>query len=158
MGALKDTHRFYFIPPSTIGVLSQPEFTDFWATQRRRYSDQQFVVIIEDSDAALMTRDSDNREKVSAILNLSDGMLADFLRLQIICSINCCAAEIDQALLRPGRLLCHRLFRLLRYDQACRLAVTVGTQLSVVRDYSLAEVFAGAAQAVANKSRIGFAA
>ena len=57
-----------------------------------------------------MTRGSDNREQVSAILNLSDGMLADFLRLQIICTINCSAADIDPALLRPGRLLCHRIF------------------------------------------------
>jgi len=36
-------------------------------------------------------------------------MLADFLRLQIICTINCSAADIDPALLRPGRLLCHRV-------------------------------------------------
>ena len=49
-----------------------------------------------------MTRGSDNREQVSAILNLSDGMLADFLRLQIICTINCTAADIDSALMRPG--------------------------------------------------------
>jgi len=48
-----------------------------------------------------MTRGSDNREQVSALLNLSDGMLADFLRLQIICTINCSAADIDPALLRP---------------------------------------------------------
>ena len=41
------------------------------------------------SAAALMTRGSDNRDQVSAILNLSDGMLADYLRLQIICTINC---------------------------------------------------------------------
>jgi len=31
-----------------------------------------------------MPRGTDNRDQVSALLNLSDGMLADFLRLQII--------------------------------------------------------------------------
>ena len=108
MGVLKESHRFYFIPTSSMGILSMPQFIVFWADQRRFHSNQKFVVILEDSDAALMTRGCDNREQVSAILNLSDGMLADFLRLQIICTINCTTADIDQALLRPGRLLCHR--------------------------------------------------
>ena len=109
-GRLKESHRFYFVPTANMGVLSRPDFIGFWAEQHRSHGKRKFVVILEDSDAALMTRGSDNREQVSAILNLSDGMLADFLRLQIICTINCSAADIDPALLRPGRLLCHRIF------------------------------------------------
>ncbi len=158
MGVLKNSHRFYFIPTATMDVLSDPEFIGFWANQRRNYSDRQFVVILEDSDAALMTRRSDNRDKVSAILNLSDGMLADFLRLQIICTINCRADDIDQALLRPGRLLSHRVFGRLEYAQACHLAASLGRKLSVVRDYSLAEVFAGNGSEQIGRPRIGFAA
>jgi len=158
MGALKESHRFYFIPTSTMGVLSRPEFIGFWADQRRIHSKRKFVVILEDSDAALMTRGSDNREQVSALLNLSDGMLADFLRLQIICTINCTAADVDPALLRPGRLLCHRVFGSLDYPQAARLAESLGKKLPVVRDYSLAEVFAGHDTNEINRPRIGFAA
>ena len=156
MGVLKDSHRFYFIPTSTMGVLSRPDFIGFWTDQRRIYSDRKFVVVLEDSDAALMTRGSDNREQVSAILNLSDGMLADFLRLQIICTINYTVADIDQALLRPGRLLCHRVFSKLDYPQAVRLAESLGRKLPVARDYSLAEVFAGHDTNDNNHSRIGF--
>jgi hypothetical protein len=157
MGVLKDTHRFYFIPTATMGVLSNPDFIGFWAEQRRRYADRQFVVILEDSDAALMIRGADNREQVSAILNLSDGMLADFLRLQIICTINCKAADIDQALLRPGRLLSHRVFRRLDYNQASLLAESLGRTLPTASDYSLAEVFAGHTSEIVNHPRIGFA-
>jgi hypothetical protein len=158
MGVLKETHRFYFIPPATMGVLSNPDFIGFWAEQRRRHADMQFVVILEDSDAALMTRGADNREQVSAILNLSDGMLADFLRLQIICTINCKAADIDQALLRPGRLLSHRVFHRLDYAQASLLAESLGRQLTAAQDYSLAEVFAGYEPKTIQSPRIGFAA
>lgn len=158
MGVLRESHRFYFIPTATMGVLSDPDFIGFWAGQRRLYSDRKFVVILEDSDAALMTRGAENREQVSAILNLSDGMLADFLRLQIICTINCRVADIDQALLRPGRLLCHRVFHRLDYPQACRLAQSLGRKLPIVRDYSLAEVFAGPDSEEINRPRIGFAA
>ncbi len=158
MGVLKETHRFYFIPTATMGVLSNPDFIGFWAEQRRHHADMQFVVILEDSDAALMTRGADNREQVSAILNLSDGMLADFLRLQIICTINCKAADIDQALLRPGRLLCHRVFHRLDYAQASMLAESLGRKLSAAQDYSLAEVFAGYEPKTIQRPRIGFAA
>ena len=158
MGVLKESHRFYFIPSSTMGVLSKPEFIGFWGEQRRNHANRKFVVILEDSDAALMTRASDNREQVSAILNLSDGMLADFLHLQIICTINCSAADIDPALLRPGRLLCHRVFGRLDYAQAARLAEHLGRKLPVASDYSLAEVFAGHEKRELERPRIGFGA
>lgn len=157
-GVLKESHRFYFIPTAMMGILSKAEFTGFWAEQRRLHEQWKFVVILEDSDAALMTRGSDNREQVSTILNLSDGMLADFLRLQIICTINCSAADIDPALLRPGRLLCHRVFGRLDYHQAARLAEALGKRLAPGSDYSLAEVFAGGEAGETNRPRIGFAA
>lgn len=156
MGVLKETHRFYFIPTASLGVLSKPDFISFWATERRHHDKQKFVVILEDSDEALMTRAADNRDQVSAILNLSDGMLADFLRLQIICTINCRAADIDPALLRPGRLLCHRIFRRLNHAEASPLAHRLGRTLAEGRDYSLAEIFAHDSAALNPRRRIGF--
>ena len=74
VGVLKESHRCYFIPTETMGVLTSPRFIGFWAEQRRVHSNRQFIVILEDSDAALMTRGADNREQVSILLNLSDGM------------------------------------------------------------------------------------
>ena len=157
MGELKSSHRFYLIPASAMDILSRPDFIGFWTDERWQHADKRFVVILEDSDAALMTRGSDNREQVNAILNLSDGMLGDFLRLQIICTINCSAADIDSALLRPGRLLCHRIFGRLDYAQAARLAKSLGRELPMASDYSLAEVFAGSHKHDLNRPRIGFA-
>ena len=158
MGELKDTHRFYFIPTSSMNILSKPDFIGFWSDQHRHHSDRQFVVILEDSDVALMTRGTYNREQVSAILNLTDGMLADFLKLQIICTINCSASEIDHALLRPGRLLSHRLFNRLNYGDALRLAESFGKKLTQVRDYSIAEVFADEEiTEVRSRGPVGFA-
>ncbi len=158
MGALKASHRFYFIPASNLGLLSEPRFIHFWSKERASYPDRQLVVILEDTEAALMTRECDNREQVSAILNLSDGMLADFLRLQIICTINCTAAEIDPALLRPGRLLCHRVFERLDPCEASQLAKSIGKTLPVACDYSIAEIFAGKKGKEPARPGIGFAA
>lgn len=158
MGALKESHRFYFIPTASMGILSKPEFIGFWTDQRHYHSNKKFVVVLEDSDGALMTRGTDNRDQVSALLNLTDGMLADFIRLQIICTINCSASDIDQALLRPGRLICHRVFGRLDYAQAAQLAESLGKKLPQTRDYSLAEVFAGYPTDEIERPRIGFAA
>jgi hypothetical protein len=141
IGALSETHRFYFVPAAAMRVLSEPDFIGFWSHERREYKERKFVVIIEDAEAALLTRGMDNREQVSAILNLTDGMLADFLRLQIICTINCSSTDIDPALLRPGRLLCHRYFPRLDYAEANRLAKHLGKALPVSTDYSLAEIY-----------------
>lgn len=158
MGMLRESHRFYFIPASTLRVLSDPNFIGFWADQRRRHQDKQFAVILEDSDAALMARGMDNREQVSAILNLTDGMLADFLRLQILCTINGKATDIDQALLRPGRLITHRIFPRLNREHASLLAAHLGRSLPAAPDYSLAEIFADPEACESRKPRIGFAA
>jgi hypothetical protein len=151
-----ETHRFYFIPPSSMDMLSNPKFIGFWAKERSYHADKQLAVILEDADAALMTRGSDNRDEVSAILNLTDGMLGDFLSLQIICSINCPIADIDQALLRPGRLIANRRFERLTADQAERLALHLGKELSQKEDYSLAEIFSEAVEPVSSKRRMGF--
>jgi len=158
MGELKESHRFYFIPSSGLSILTRPDFIGFWAEQRQRHEDKKFAVVLEDSDSMLMTRGSDNRESVSALLNLSDGMLADFLRLQIICTINCSTTDIDPALLRPGRLVCHRVFNRLDYNQAAQLATHLGKDLPRGQDYSLAEVFAGSPAIAPKHQRIGFAA
>lgn len=156
MGELAGTHRFYFIPNGSLSVLSNPEFVGFWADQRRRYQEEKFVVVLEDSDAALMARGADNREQVSAILNLSDGMLADFLRLQIICTINCRAAELDPALLRPGRLLAHRLFDRLSHESAAQLATHLGKNLPGPGDYALADIYAEEVPSPQPRRPIGF--
>jgi len=156
MGTLQETHRFYFIPPSNMRILSESDFIGFWAGERQIHSDRRLAVILEDADAVIMTRGADNQEQVSALLNLSDGMLGDFLSLQIICTINCSASEIDQALVRPGRMLSHRVFERLDPSQAARLAASIGKELPHARDYSLAEVFAGHQSEALHRPHIGF--
>lgn len=156
MSELKDSHRFYFIPNGALSVLTNPEFVGFWADQRRRFAKENFVVIFEDSDAALMPRGADNRDQVSAILNLSDGMLADFLRLQIICTINGRATDIDPALMRPGRMLSHRIFDRLPHESAAQLAAHLDKQLPGLGSYTLAEIFADETPTPRPQRAIGF--
>jgi|GEM_PF-301480 len=158
IGKLYKTHRFYFIPPASTSVLTNPEFIRFWSRQSASYSNHRFVCVLEDADGALMTRDLDNRREVGAILNITDGLLADFLKLQVICSINCSSTEIDPALIRPGRLNTHLLFDRMPSWRAQRIAGEADRELPFQNDYSLAEIFNTPATVLLNKPRIGFAA
>jgi hypothetical protein len=159
MAKLKETHRFYYLPPSSLSCLVQSELVDFWVEEIERHGrTKRFVVVLEDCEAALMTRENDNRSQVSAILNITDGMFADFLRTHVICTINCPSSRLDPALLRPGRLVAHRNFPRLAAAQAGNLAVYLGKDLPDAPDYSLAEVFAGSGVREEAPRPVGFAA
>lgn len=153
---LKDTHRFYFIASANLRLLRDAEFVDFWASERRLHEDCSMVVILEDSENALMPRSSDNRQEVSLLLSITDGILGEFLKLQVICTINCDVRELDAALLRPGRLLAHRHFGRMSRERAGKLARELGTLLPEAGDYSLAEVFSGQIEKHREKQQIGF--
>jgi hypothetical protein len=158
MAKLKETHRFYYLPPSSLGCLVQSELVDFWVEEIERHGrTKRFVVILEDCEAALMTRENDNRSQVSAILNITDGMFADFLRTHVICTINCPSSRLDPALLRPGRLVGHRHFDRLPRESAGKLAVYLQKDLPPGPDFSLAEIFAGRAVRAEAPRPVGFA-
>lgn len=157
MGILRKSHRFYFIPPYDLGIVANPEFVGFWSRELSTYPDNQFVVILEDADGALLSRAPDNRQEVTAILNLSDGMLADFLRMHVVCTINCRSIDIDPALMRPGRLTSHHIFGRLGANQAESLAKSLGKSLPQAHEYSLAEVFAEKLTKQDTRQPLGFA-
>jgi hypothetical protein len=154
------THCFYYIAPHEIGCLVDSDFISFWARQRELHQDKKLALIIEDAEQALMARANDNRSLVQVVLNYSDGMLADFLRLQIIATVNCRASDLDDALLRPGRLMARRHFGRLSRTDARRLAAHHGLSLpGGPEDYSLAEIFNEQEGTNSSESKIlGFAA
>ncbi len=161
MVELREEARFYFVPPSTVGIVSNPHFIDFWKGEKHEADGKQLVMVLEDAEAAVAPRAIDNRSEVSSLLNLTDGLLADFLSLHIICTINCGMADIDQALLRPGRLTAQRTFSRLSHKDGRRLACSLGKELPLQADYSLAEIYAREPlrdSDSATPSRIGFAA
>jgi ATP-dependent 26S proteasome regulatory subunit len=64
------------------------------------------------------------------------------LKVHIICTLNAPVEKLDEALLRPGRLLTMREFKRLPISDAQRLAHAKGIVLSPQDDYSLAEIYA----------------
>jgi hypothetical protein len=157
---LEKTHVFYSLPVSQNGLLSSPELVPFWQKQNARQADRVKVIVMEDAERLLWRRTGDNREAVSSLLNIADGLMGRMLRLHVICSVNAKMEDLDPAVLRPGRLMNHRRFEPLSRAAAERIAADRGlafTPNEWSEGYSLAEVLnPGSHELVNEKPSIGF--
>jgi hypothetical protein len=157
MKCLARSHRFYYLPASSWGLITAPDAVEFWIGQTVSFPRSPKVVVIEDAETLLMQRDNENRERLSNLLNVSDGFLAEYLRLHVICTLNCSVELLDPALLRPGRLVAYREFRRLSHAEASALARHKGLRLDCKDSYSLAEIYNPESSAPANRrNSIGF--
>ncbi len=76
------------LPVARDGALSSPELVPFWQRQNVRHADRVKVIVMEDAERLLWHRGADNREAVSSLLNIADGLMGRMLRLHVICSVN----------------------------------------------------------------------
>ncbi|GAB5561624.1 MAG: hypothetical protein SynsKO_32710 [Synoicihabitans sp.] len=137
---LAKTHQFYVMSAARFMKLDAGDIVSFWAEENRT-STLRKVLVLEDAESVLMRRDLDNRERVALLLNLTDGMTGDALGLQVICTMNGDIADLDPALLRPGRLIAHREFGPLSPAEASRLARHLkAKEVEFDRPTTLAEV------------------
>jgi hypothetical protein len=152
-----DTHVFYVLPTAQHTALSSPELVPFWETQNKRHPKRVKVIVIEDAERLLWPRNGDNRELVSTVLNIADGLTGRMLRLHMLCSVNARLVELDPAIRRPGRLTNQRSFRLLNRATAKRLAEIKELPFCGSREtYSLAEVLNPNEVPATPKACIGF--
>jgi hypothetical protein len=158
-GRLLDKAVFYIVPLSEVELLSNPSFVTFWMEQTKRHQKKIKIVILEDAEELLLPRDRGNRNNVSNLLNIADGFLGDYLKLHVVATTNAPVRELDKAVLRPGRLIGQREFRRLTRAEAQRLAQAKGLTLPEQADFSLAEIYNGAAVGpeLNGQRRVGFA-
>jgi hypothetical protein len=127
----------FYVPPDMVHVLSDPAIVDFILD-----SLQDSILIIEDAENVLKTREADGNQAVSNILNLSNGILGDILRTTIICTFNCPMEHVDKALKRPGRLIASYEFKSLTLDKTNALLDQLyDGKITSNKDMSLAEIF-----------------
>jgi hypothetical protein len=126
--------RVLFLSPSVAGNIMHPEFIDLLMD----YPDS--ILVIEDAENILMDRRLSSNSSVSNLLNLSDGLLADCLNVQVICTFNSTLSEIDNALLRKGRLIAQYEFRPLSEIKAIQLSRHLGFDTIISGAKSLAEI------------------
>jgi len=105
------TKRKIFIPPDLAHQISSPSFIPFLI----KY--QNSILIIEDGENIIEERSGANNQAVSNLLNISDGLLSDCLKMQIVCTFNADISRIDKALLRKGRLIAKYEFKELELNK-----------------------------------------
>ncbi|MBX3744309.1 MAG: AAA family ATPase [Verrucomicrobiae bacterium] len=144
MARFRESHRFYYLPIHAHLSLGAPSMVDFWTGELKAHPGANRVVVLEDAEESLMNRGPGNKEQVSTLLNVADGLLGEMLRVHLICTVNCPMERLDPAIIRPGRLVASREFRRMNSADARRLAETRRLHLPPQADYSLAEIYATA--------------
>lgn len=108
--------KFVFIPSNLITMLGDPSFGNFLLSL------QNSIIILEDCEAVIRSRKSNSSASaVSLLLNMGDGLMSDDLGIKFICTFNEEVTNIDEALMRKGRLACMYEFKKLTSDKVSAL-------------------------------------
>ena len=126
--------RVLFLSPGVACHLMDPEFIDLLIDNPNT------VLIIEDAERIIMDRRTHGSSAVSSLLNISDGLLADFLNVQLICTFNSPITMVDSALMRKGRLIARYEFGKLGVKKAQRLSEHLGFETKIERPMTVAEI------------------
>ncbi len=122
-----------FIPSNMASSLATPDFIS------KLEENKGSILIIEDADE-ILSRTGDGNA-VANLLNLSDGLLADVLNIQIICTFNSPLTVIDKALLRKGRVIAKYEFKALEKKKAQKLSNSLGFKKKIIKDTKLSNIY-----------------
>lgn len=127
--------RFIFLTPRLAGNLDSPGILKMLIDYPNS------VLVIEDAEDLLLSRENANNSAISMLLNLSDGIFSDSLNIQAICTFNTSIGKTDKALLRKGRLLSMYEFKALPVEKANMVLETLDTEVRVYKPTTLANLF-----------------
>ena len=128
--------KVIFMSPTQAANLESPEFSLFLIENR------QSVIVIEDAEELIVSRDCKRISSISTLLNLSDGLLAESLGIQMIASFNTNITNVDKALLRKGRLTALYEFTELSTIKAAGLIEALGFKNHfVTKPMTLADIY-----------------
>jgi SpoVK/Ycf46/Vps4 family AAA+-type ATPase len=128
-------HDLIIMPHNLVNAIDKPNFLPF---AKAELADK--ILIIEDAEELLLSRDSVSNPFVSTILNMTSGIYAEILNLKVIVTVNT-VKELDSALLRKGRLMFHYKFKKLDTDIANKLLKHLGNKQTVSEPTTLADIF-----------------
>lgn len=127
--------KFVIVPNYMVKELSSPTFIPFLV------ENPDLILILEDAEDQVASRDTTRNSGVAEILNLSDGLIGSAFNCSLICTFNTELRNIDSALMRKGRLIGeHKFDKLSRYE-ANKLLVSLGKPPIATGYMSLAEVY-----------------
>ena len=124
-----------FLPPNMASAITNPNLISVLIDNPNS------IFVIEDAENIVIDRELNGASPVSALLNISDGLLADCLNIQLICSFNTDISKVDSALLRKGRLIAQYEFKELEIAKAQALSYKLGFDSIISRPMALTEIY-----------------
>jgi len=124
-----------FLPPNMASAITNPDLLSVLIENPNS------IFVIEDAENIVIDRERNGASPVSALLNISDGLLSDCLNIQIICSFNTDISKVDSALLRKGRLIAQYEFKELEFAKAQTLSNKLGFDNIINRPMTLTEIY-----------------
>ncbi len=124
-----------FLPPNMASAITNPDLISVLI------DNQNSIFVIEDAENIILDREKNGNSPVSALLNISDGLLSDCLNIQLICSFNTDISRVDKALMRKGRLIAKYEFKELEVEKALALSNKLGFKTEIFTPMTLAAIY-----------------
>jgi len=143
--------NFIFVQNEFVSNLLDPDFISFLLKQRNS------ILVIEDAEKVITSRENTEASVVSTILQLTDGLFSDYLNIKIICTFNTNLSKIDTALLRKGRMISMYEFKALSLEKTNKTLNKLGFEKSE-KGLTLSDIFNTKLETYhnINKNKIGF--
>ena len=144
-----------YIPLHLMDILSDPGFLEFMANYDKS------ILIIEDCEDMLRPRNDTTftNQSLTNLLNLGDGLLSDALCIKVICTFNADLHDIDQAILRKGRMIARYEFKELSLPKTQQLLNSLDKNIIASAPMTLADIYNAEPNDFSGKkspSKIGF--
>ena len=126
-----------YVSPDMSNRISDPSFLSFLMQHKNS------ILIIEDAENVIRTREAGENQAVANLLNVTDGILGDGLNFKVICTFNTGFENIDPALRRKGRMIAQYEFTDLSEEKTQNLVKSLYGENSApeAKTMSLAEIF-----------------
>jgi len=131
----KTTRKVIYLSSGAADHITNPEFLTFIMRHR------DCVLLLEDAEKVLRSRDEQDNTAISNILNITDGILGDCLNIMVVATFNIDREKIDPALVRKGRLLVEHHFGPLSVDASYRVYEKSGSDRRASGPMTLAEIY-----------------
>ncbi len=129
-------------------MLSDPSFLSFCLNNL-----QDSILILEDCEIAMKSREQSGTNDVSTILNITDGIIGDLLNIKVIATLNT-TDKIDSALLRKGRMIAKCEFKPLTIEQANVTAKILNKDINIINETCLCDIYNAEDNGVIAKQKV----
>lgn len=133
--ATQTTRKVIYLSSGAAEQITNPDFLSFIMGHRN------CVLLLEDAEKVLRSRETQDNSAISNILNITDGILGDCLNIMVIATFNIDREGIDSALVRKGRLLLEHHFGPLSVEAANSLLEKMDSDRRVSEPTTLAEIY-----------------